>query len=160
MSATHPGSIKVLFVCLGNICRSPMAESVFAHKVQRAGLQDKIMSDSAGTGSWHAGELPHPGTLRLLAEKGIACVHRARHLKRADLDLFDYILTMDNDNLQEVRALGGGKAVVRPLLDYAPGLKAAEVPDPYYNGNFSEVYRLVDPAADGLLVALRESHNL
>lgn len=152
--------IQVLFVCLGNICRSPMAEAVFLHKVQQAGLAGQIKADSAGTGDWHVGKPPHPGTTRLLAQNGVEYAHAARQISTADLNAFDYIVTMDEANRQGVYVLGQGKARVVALLDYAPHLNIAEVPDPYYTGNFEEVYHLVDAAAEGLLTAIREEHGL
>ena len=152
--------IRVLFVCLGNICRSPMAEALFRHRVRLAGLQDKIEADSAGTGDWHVGEPPHAGTARLLAENKIEYDHCARQLTLRDLNDFDYIITMDAMNLEDVRALGRGRARVAPLLSFAPDAGTTEVPDPYYTGNFEEVYGLVSEAADGLLAAIRREHSL
>lgn len=152
--------IRVLFVCLGNICRSPMAEGVFQHKVREAGLSDKIGIDSAGTGPWHIGNPPHPGTRQILEAKGISYFHRARQISPADLNAFDYVLTMDEMNWEEVRALGNGSAKVVRFLDYAPHLGVREMPDPYYSGKFEEVYTLVDAAAAGLLAALRAAHGL
>jgi len=153
--------IRVLFVCLGNICRSPMAEAVFQHKVNLAGLADQIEIDSAGTGGWHSGAAPHVGTRTILAEKGIDCsTLRARQIERGDLDDFDYILTMDDSNLASVRALGSGRATIRPLLEYAPEAGINEVPDPFYTGGFPGVYALIDQATDGLLTAIRRENGL
>ncbi len=137
-----------------------MAEAVFQHKVALAGLDDRIETDSAGTGSWHVGNPPHEGTRAILREKGIDYRHRARVVRTADLDEFDYIVTMDDDNLRNVLRLGSGKAIVKPFLDYAPGTGYTEVPDPYYTGRFAEVYDLVDIAADGLLATIRRERGL
>ena len=147
--------VRVLFVCLGNICRSPMAEAVFAHKVRAAGLEDLIEADSAGTGDWHVGSPPHRGTLALLAKNAIEYEHQGRQITVEDLDDFDYVLTMDDSNLRNVHSLGTGKAIVRPFLDYAPGSEFGGA-DPYLTGGFEGVYPLVDEAAEGLLKAIRE----
>lgn len=155
--------IRVLFVCLGNICRSPMAEAVFAHKVREAGLADKIAVDSAGTGQWHIGERANPGTLRVLARENIPYDGRARLLVPEDRDRFDYIMTMDAQNLADVQALfgnGTGRAKVAPLLSYAPETDTDDVPDPYYNGKFDLVYELVTRGTDGLLATIRRERGL
>ncbi len=152
--------VRVLFVCLGNICRSPMAEGVFMHKVRAAGLEDEIEADSAGTGHWHVGSPPHHGTRAVLARNGIEYAHQARRIAEADLDTFDYVLTMDDQNLRDVQEIGAGRAVVRPFLAYAPGSGVREVPDPYLVGGFEGVYDLVNQASEGLLKAIREEHGL
>lgn len=156
--------IKVLFVCLGNICRSPMAEAVFQHYVSQEGLGDKIFVDSAGTGNWHEGERAHQGTLAVLKRHGIDYKGRARQMGRGDIERFDYLLAMDNQNLAHIqRYVQSDKPIVALFLSYAyqKGLVAVqEVPDPYYNGKFDEVYSLVDIGAKSLLDHLRQTHSL
>jgi protein-tyrosine phosphatase len=101
--------INVLFVCLGNICRSPMAEAVFKHLVTREGLSDHFHIDSVGTGSYHVGNLAHHGTRRVLARHGIKCNSLARQLSQADLNQADYIIAMDHENLSDVQYMAGGR---------------------------------------------------
>ena len=152
--------IRVLFVCLGNICRSTMAEGVFQHKVREAGLEGEISTDSVGTGHWHLGEPPHPKTMQMLARKGITYSHRARLISRQDLAEFHYILTMDEQNYRDVKAMEQGNEKVVRFLEYAPEMGLTEVPDPYYSGVYEEVFQLVNAASDGLLAAIREEHGL
>jgi len=139
-----------------------MAEGVFQQLVRDANLQTLIETDSAGTGAWHIGKPPHPRTAGLLKEKGILHYqHRARQIQREDFQNFDYILTMDDENLADVNALGVvGKAKVAPLMEFAPELDVFEVPDPYYNNRFEEVYSLVSTACVGLLRTIREERRL
>jgi protein-tyrosine phosphatase len=132
-----------------------MAEVVFRERVREAGLSAEIEVDSAGTGDWHAGEPAHAGTRAILARNGLGCDHRARVLVRGDLDSFDHVVAMDGQNLRDVRALGRGRAVISLFLDHATGLGVRDVPDPYFNDNFEEVYTLVDAAALGLLAKIR-----
>jgi len=134
-----------------------MAEAVLRRKVEAAGLSEFVEIDSAGTGDWHAGAPPHQGTRRVLSENGISTQGMvARQITLADLDDYDYIITMDDSNMTNVRGLGTARGVVRPLLQYAPHLNITEVPDPYYTGGFEGVYRMIDAACDGLLAAMRE----
>jgi protein-tyrosine phosphatase len=138
-----------------------MAEAVFRQKVKAAGLDDRILADSAGTGGWHIGQPPHHGTRSILAERGVdAAGLVGRQIERADLDEFDYILTMDESNLSGVRSLGPARGTVRPLLEYGPPSGYTEVPDPFYTGGFEGVYALIDAACDGLLAAIRAEHGL
>jgi len=130
------------------------------HLVREAGLEGQIESDSAGTGRWHLGERPHAGTRRVLAEQRIACEHRARQLDPYDLEAFNYIVVMDEDNLQDVRTLGPTRGKLVRLMDYAPDAGIREVPDPYYTGGFEGVYALIRQAAAGLLATIRQEHGI
>ncbi len=137
-----------------------MAEAVFEHLVRQAGLGDLIAVDSAATADYHVGERAHPGTRRVLERNGIFYDGRARHLTRDDLQRFDYIIAMDNDNLDDIRVLGETEAAVARLMDFAPEQPQREVPDPYYRGRFDEVYALVLAGAQGLLARIQKDHNL
>lgn len=157
--------IKVLFVCLGNICRSPMADGIFQHMVQQVGLDDKISVDSAGTGGWHVGESPHRGTQKVLKEHGINYNGRARQFNRSDVVEFDYVLAMDGSNLSDIGRIAGNnaQAEVRKFLSYAnaAGLTdVRDVPDPYYTGNFDYVYDLVEKGCQALLHQIRDDHQI
>jgi protein-tyrosine phosphatase len=154
--------VRVLFLCLGNICRSPMAEAVFRHLVKEVGLEDQIEIDSAGTGGWHAGERPHRGTQEVLNRYGIS--HEgltARQIVKQDLETFDYIVAMDADNLAGLRRLGAGKSDrVFRLLDLVDDRSDKDVPDPYYTGDFDETYDLVQRGCAALLAKIRREHGL
>ncbi len=150
---------RVLFVCLGNICRSPLAEGVFRHHVSQAGLQHAFEIDSAGTGGWHVGETPDPRSVAVARAHGVDISgQRARQFERGDLERFDEVLGMDLSNLRNMQALGRGDepAQVGLLLAEVEGGSGAEVPDPYYGGHdgFGHVYRLVDEACAALLTRL------
>ena len=162
---TGPQSIGVLFVCLGNICRSPTAHGVFEHRVERAGLTGAIRVDSAGTGDWHLGLPPDSRTQRAALARGYDLEHlRARQVVPADFRHFSYILAMDNANLRNLERLRPNW--YRGELDLflrAGGCHGSlEVPDPYDGGasHFEQVLDLVEVAADGLLAALRARHRL
>lgn len=153
---------RLLFVCLGNICRSPAAEGVFLHLIANEGLEDRFVVDSAGTGGWHVGN-PADRRMRAAAERrGIHLPSRARQIELADFTSFDRILTMDDDNLRNVRSLarelGERPALARiePMTSHCRRLSASEVPDPYYGGEqgFEDVLDLLEDACTGLLESL------
>jgi protein-tyrosine phosphatase len=143
-------------VCLGNICRSPMAEAVFRAKVESAGLDAHIAVASAGTGTWHVGERPHAGTLRVLVANGLSLPGKvAHHISEFDLGLYQYIVPMDRANRD---ALGFHAPL---LLEYAGGPEGVvEVPDPYYDDTFERVFGLVDAGAEALLRHIVAGHGL
>ena len=154
---------RVLFVCLGNIVRSPLAEALFRHYVRQRGLEGKYEADSAGTGGWHVGEGPDPRMVRVAARHGLHYNHRARQFHPRDFERFDLILVMDYDNWAHLMALAGGNPAyqrkIRFLREFDPqGGPQAEVPDPYYGGpeGFERVYEVIDRSVQGLLDALEE----
>ena len=152
--------MRVLFVCLGNICRSPTAEGVLRHKLQQAGLERQVEVASAGTGGWHAGEPPDKRAIACARGHGVDIAGlRARQLHAADFDDFDWLLCADADNLRDVRAMAprGNAHKTALLLDWAAGHDSgAQVPDPYYGGpeDFERVWQLVDAAASQAVVRL------
>ena len=152
--------VRILFVCMGNICRSPVAQGVLEDVARREGLAGEITVDSAGTHViYHAGEPPDPRAQESLVSRGIDISgQRARILDPEDCERFDYILTMDKENYRAVSALCRGSAVVRPFLDYATGSSEREVPDPYYDGpgGFEHVLGLIEDASEGLLREIKD----
>ena len=153
--------VRVLFVCMGNICRSPLAQGVFENVLRREGLEGEVFVDSAGTGAWHVGEPPDERAQRSASSRGLDLgSQRARRIAPEDCESFDYILTMDEDNYRMVSSLCRGSAVVRPFLDFAEDSPEREVPDPFYGGpeGFEHVLDLVEEASEGLLEDIREQH--
>lgn len=145
---------RILFVCLGNICRSPMAEAVLRRMAADEGMSERLEIDSAGTGDWHIGKPPHEGTRKLLDGKGISYEGmRARQFITEDFRDFDYIICMDTANERDVRALRASNdgAQVMKFMELVEGSSTADVPDPYYTGNFDEVYSLVEAGCRALL---------
>lgn len=154
--------VQVLFVCLGNICRSPMAEGIFRHLVKEAGLTDEIAVDSAGTGSWHVGERPHRGTQAVFRQHGIIYDGRARQVTGRDMvDPNSWIIVMDDNNRRDLQRLYGEHPRIHRLLDFATHYPHEQnVPDPYYTGDFNYVYELVLDGCRGLLKKIRKVENL
>lgn len=152
--------VRVLFVCMGNICRSPIAQGVFEDLVRREGLEGEISVDSAGTHSYHVGAPPDERAQRSATRRGLdLSPQRARRIGPKDCESFDYILTMDEGNYRAVAALcRRGSAEVWPFLHFAAESPETEVPDPFYGGpeGFEHVVDLVEAASEGLLKDIRE----
>ncbi|HCX15214.1 MAG TPA: phosphotyrosine protein phosphatase [Rhodospirillaceae bacterium] len=152
---------KVLFVCTGNICRSPTAEGVFRHLANAAGLGNDAKIESAGTHSYHVGNPPDPRTVRAAANRGIDLSNqRARRVRREDFHKFDLILAMDRSHLEHLRALRpkDSLAEVRLFLDYHPSEILKDVPDPYYGGDngFEDVLDMIEQTITQLIKILRQ----
>jgi protein-tyrosine phosphatase len=157
--------VRVLFVCMGNICRSPTAEAVMKKLVSDAGLSDRIYVDSAGTHGYHVGDRSDPRTREAGERRGYVFDHFARKLDRTDFDEFDYILAADEQNLDEIRRItprGPHRAKVSLLLSHCRSAGCTEVPDPYYGGahGFERVLDLVEMACADLLAKIRTEHRL
>ncbi|TVQ08987.1 MAG: low molecular weight phosphotyrosine protein phosphatase [Leptolyngbya sp. DLM2.Bin27] len=147
---------RLLFVCLGNICRSPSAENIMNHLIQRRQLADQVMCDSAGTASYHVGSAPDRRMAQAAKAQGIELVGRARQFVAADFGRFDYILAMDRQNYRDIVALdptGQHHDRVRLMCEFCRTHPDQEVPDPYYGGveGFNYVISLLQDACEGLL---------
>ena len=157
--------VRVLFICMGNICRSPVAEGVFRRMLEGAGLSNKVYVDSAGTHSYHIGAPPDTRSQVTALRRGIDLRGlRARQVTVTDFAEFDYLLAMDRDNFEHLLALCQDAELrrrIQLLMDFAPDLPEREVPDPYYGGptGFDRVMDLIEEASEGLLVHLRERYR-
>ena len=157
--------IKVLFVCLGNICRSPLAEAIFNHKIQQDGIHVHFEADSCGTGNYHIGSPPDPRTLANARKNGIPINHICRQLTAADLEYYDYVLAMDRSNLNNIRRLPGAEKYadkIALLRDFDPAAKGLEVPDPYFGGDdgFQEVYEILDRSMQHFIEFVQGRHSV
>ncbi len=152
----------VLFVCLGNICRSPLAEGIFRHLVRERGLGERFRIDSAGTGAWHVGEGPDPRSREVAARNGIDLDgQRARQVRPGDLAEFDYVVAMDRDNVRDLERLANpetARATLLLLRDHDPEPGDGDVPDPYYGGprGFDTVFDMIRRSAEALLDDIAE----
>jgi protein-tyrosine phosphatase len=157
--------VRVCFVCLGNICRSPTAEGIMRHLVREAGLADRIAIDSAGTGAWHVGEPPDRRAGATARARGVVLESRARQFVIDDFDRFDYVLAMDRSNLNDLVSLApteAARAKVHLFRSFDPDSPAgAGVPDPYFGGTdgFDHVFDLCEAACRGLIARIESEHG-
>jgi len=154
---------RILFVCLGNICRSPMAEAIFNYKISEKGLSDAFESDSCGTANYHIGLSPDHRAIRNLLKNQVPVSHAARQLTEADLDYFDLILAMDQRNYDHITRLPNATThqhKIKLMRDYDP-LETGEVPDPYYGGDegFQEVFEILDRSIEMMIKAHSQKFN-
>lgn len=158
--------VSILFICLGNICRSPLAEGVFRGLVREAGLEHAVEIDSAGTSDYHEGDRADPRTIEVARRRGIELTSRSRPVTEADVEQFDYLVVMDASNLRDVRRLAGPirpDARIHRLREFDPEAAGdLDVPDPYYGGEdgFVLVQEIVERACAGLLAHLRAEHGI
>jgi protein-tyrosine phosphatase len=157
-------NISVLFICMGNICRSPTAEAVFRQKLAVAGLVDAVLVDSAGTHAYHIGNPPDARSTKSAALRGYNMdVLRARQAIREDIERFDYVLAMDRENLRLVQALAPAHLRDKPqlLMSFAPDYGITEVPDPYYGGDqgFEQVLDMIEAACAGLIQDIQRQRH-
>lgn len=150
---------KILFVCLGNICRSPLAEAIFTHKVQEKQLQHHFLADSCGTANYHVGQTPDPRTIKNALSNGVTIQHVGRQLHKGDLESFDLIFAMDENNLANILRLPNAaehRHKITLIRAYDPEKSEDAVPDPYYGTekDFQHVFEILDRSMDRLLLEL------
>ncbi len=154
-------NFKVLMVCLGNICRSPLAEGIFAHKVGERSLEEQIAVDSCGTGSWHIGNPPHIESQKIAKKNGIDISSQsARQLRKQDGKEFHLLVAMDSTNKKDIISLCGDSASVVCLREYDSERDSLDVPDPYYGGpdGFIEVFNIIDRSCEALLRDIQNTY--
>jgi protein-tyrosine phosphatase len=151
---------RILFVCLGNICRSPLAEAIFVHQIREKGLEKTLTADSCGTANYHVGMAPDPRTIRNAEKNGITITHLGRQFAVDDFDAFDFIIPMDASNRSNILRLPGASSFREKVImmrSFDPHQKGADVPDPYYGTekDFQEVFDILNRSVGGLIQFLQ-----
>ncbi len=154
---------KILFVCLGNICRSPLAEGIFNFIIKKKGFTNQFFSESCGTGSWHAGELPDPRMRDVAKKNQINLISRSRQFKQEDFENFDIIIAMDRQNKNDLKNLAETfqeENKIKLMRDFEKNNINPDVPDPYYGGNdgFQNVFNIVYECTENLIDYLRKNN--
>ncbi len=158
--------VKVLFVCLGNICRSPVAEAIFNKKIKDAGLEDRFAADSAGTSAYHLGNPPDQRSVSNALVNGVSVDHKSRQFTGDDFSEFDYILAMDKDNLLHIESMAKQLGLIHQgiflFCSFQPHSEGQEVPDPYYGGKheFQKVFDVLDDCNQRFIKYLAETHQV
>lgn len=155
--------IKVLFVCLGNICRSPLAEAIFKKKIKKEGLEAMIHCDSAGTANYHVGENPDPRTVEIAGKHGVPVDHKGQQFKKTHQSEYDYLIAMDRSNYKNMTVeMESDPDKLILMRDFDPFGKGLDVPDPWYGGmnGFEEVYQILDRSLDEFISFLKKEHDL
>ena len=152
--------VKVIFVCLGNICRSPMAQAIFEHQIKEAKLEDHFNAQSAGTAGYHRGAPPDPRTLSTLKSHDILFEHQAHQVNATDIDTYDYLIAMDLQNFLHLQNMNPIGSVLIKMRDFDPLEKNGDVPDPYYgqHDGFEGVFEILNRSIKCLILALKEKH--
>jgi protein-tyrosine phosphatase len=152
--------VKVIFICLGNICRSPMAQAIFEHQIKEAQFEDHFKAQSAGTAGYHIGAPPDPRTLSTLKSHGILFEHQAHRVNTTDIDTYDYLITMDHQNFVHLQNMNSVGSVLIKMRDFDPLEKNGDVPDPYYgqHDRFEGVFEILNRSIKGLILVLKEKH--
>ncbi len=162
---SHYREVGVLFVCLGNICRSPSAEGIFRHCVENSDLQLKVKIDSAGTANYHSGHPPDSRAIRVAASRGINLKNlRARQVRRSDFQQFDYIIAMDRHNYSDLISLApqDHRCRIQLFLDFTDNWSEREIPDPYYGGpqGFERAFDMITDASKGLIKDIKNNFEM